>query len=150
MVSTATLREVTLTLPMLPDMEVAASKTVTALAEYMEMSQDRIDEVRMAVLEACINAFEHSRSEDGKVLITFSVLGTGAEPEKLQIRIEDSGIGFDPADVVEPRIEDKLRAQRKRGWGLKIIRSLMDEVEIRSDANGTTVTMSKYRGDRGE
>lgn len=150
MVSSATLREVTLTLPMLPDMEVAASKTVTALAEYMEMSQDRIDEVRMAVLEACINAFEHSRSEDGKVLITFSVLGTGAEPEKLQIRIEDSGIGFDPEDVAEPRIEDKLKAESKRGWGLKIIRSLMDEVDIRSSANGTTVTMSKYRAERGE
>lgn len=150
MVSTATLREVTLTLPMLPDMEVAASKTVTALAEFMEMSQDRIDEVRMAVLEACINAFEHSKSDDGKVLITFSVLGRAEEPEKLQIRIEDSGVGFDPEDVAEPRIEDKLKAESKRGWGLKIIRSLMDEVDIRSNAKGTTVTMSKYRANRGE
>lgn len=150
MVSAATLREVTLTLPMLPDMEIAASKTVTALAEFMEMSPDRIDEVRMAVLEACINAFEHSRSEDGKVLLTFSVLGKETEPEKLMIRIEDSGVGFVPGEVAEPNIEDKLKAKSKRGWGLKIIRSLMDEVDIRSTSDGTTVIMSKYRGERGD
>ena len=150
MVKSATLREVTLTLPMLPDMEIAASKTVTALAEFMEMSADRIDEVRMAVLEACINAFEHSRSEDGKVLLTFSVMGEGSEPEKLRIRIEDTGVGFEPADVEEPNIQDKLKAESKRGWGLKIIRSLMDEVDIHSNSDGTTVIMSKYRADRGE
>ncbi|MCZ6508125.1 MAG: ATP-binding protein [Acidobacteria bacterium] len=148
--SGATLREITLTLPMLPDMEIAASRTVTALAEFMEMTPDRIDEVRMAVLEACINAFEHSQSEEGKVLLTFSVLGEGEEPEKLQIRVEDSGVGFDPSAVEEPRIEDKLKAKIKRGWGLKIIRSLMDEVEIRSNDDGTTIIMSKYRADRGE
>ena len=149
MVSTATLREVTLTLPMLPDMEIAASKTVTALAEYMEMSPDSIDEVRMAVVEACINAFEHSKSPEGKVLLTFSVLGK-AEPEKLQIRIEDSGVGFKPGSIEDPKIENKLTAKRKRGWGLKIIRSLMDEVDIQSGENGTTVIMSKYRANRGE
>ncbi len=149
MVATTPLREVTLSLPMLPDMEIAASKTVTALAEFMEMSSDSIDEVRMAVVEACINAFEHSRAREGKVLLTFSVLGA-EEPEKLQIRIEDRGVGFVPAEVEEPRIEDKLGAANKRGWGLKIIHSLMDEVEIESSDNGTIVTMSKYRGERGD
>ena len=47
--------------------------------------------------------------------------------------------------MAEPRIEDKLKASRKRGWGLKIIRGLMDEVEIRSGAEGTIVVMSKLR-----
>ena len=122
----AILREVTLTLPMLPDMEIAASRTVTALAEFMEMTPDRVDEVRMAVLEACINAFEHSRSEDGKVSMTFSVLGESTVPERLQIRIQDSGVGVYPSEVEEPNIEDKLKDASMRGWGLKIIRGLMD------------------------
>ncbi len=140
-----TLREVTMSLPMLPDMEIAASKTVTALARFMEMSPDRIDEVRMAVVEACINAFEHSGSHDRKVNLTFSVLGDGEEPRELRIVIQDAGIGFSPDAVEDPRIEDKIKAERKRGWGLKIIRSLMDKVEIRSGSNGTTVVMSKLR-----
>lgn len=140
----AVIREVTLTLPMLPDMEIAASKTATALAEFMEMSSDKIDEVRMAVVEACINSFEHSRAEDRKVEIQFAVLGND-EPEKLQITIKDSGVGFAPNKLEKPRIEEKLKAASKRGWGLTIIKGLMDEVEIHSGPGGTTVVMSKLR-----
>jgi len=144
MASSAVLREVTLTLPMLPDMEIAASKTATALAEFMEMSSDKIDEVRMAVVEACINSFEHSQADDRKVEIQFAVLGND-EPERLQITIRDSGVGFTPESLVKPRIEDKLKAASKRGWGLTIIKGLMDEVDIHSGPGGTTVVMSKLR-----
>ncbi len=144
MASDAILREVSLVLPMVPDMEIAAGKTATALAEFMEMSSDKIDEVRMAVVEACINSFEHSHAADHKVHLNFAVLGS-EEPEKLEITIRDSGVGFSPDDVEEPRIEEKLWAARKRGWGLKIIRGLMDEVEIHSGRNGTTVVMRKLR-----
>ena len=144
MVDSAVIREVTLTLPMLPDMEIAASKTATALAEFMEMSSDKIDEVRMAVVEACINSFEHSRAEDRKVEIQFAILGND-EPERLQITIKDSGVGFAPSKLEKPRIEEKLKAESKRGWGLTIIKGLMDEVDIHSGPRGTTVVMSKLR-----
>jgi len=144
MASSAVLREVTLTLPMLPDMEIAASKTATALAEFMEMSSDKIDEVRMAVVEACINSFEHSKADDQKVEIQFAVLGND-EPERLQITIRASGVGFAPENLVKPRIEDKLKAESKRGWGLTIIKGLMDEVDIRSGPGGTIIVMSKLR-----
>jgi serine/threonine-protein kinase RsbW len=144
MANGAILREVTLTLPMLPDMEIAASKTATALAEFMSMSSDKIDEIRMAVVEACINSFEHSAADDRKVYIRFAVVGS-EEPERLDIEIKDTGVGFDPGDVEEPKIEEKLRAARKRGWGLQIIKGLMDDVNIRSDAHGTTILMSKLR-----
>lgn len=142
MTGNAVLREVTLTLPMLPDMEVAASKTATAMAEYMQMTPDRIDEVRMAVIEACINAFEHSHAPDRKVYMTFEVLG-GGEPELLRISVRDTGIGFEPAEGRRP---GGGITKSKRGWGLKIIQGLMDSVEIDSNAGGgTTVVMSKRR-----
>ena len=137
-------REVTLILPMAPDMEIVASQAVSALASYIGMSSDRVDEVRMAVVEACINAFEHSRATERKVDITFRLFGE-AGAERLEIRVHDRGRGFSPAAVEEPRIEDKLKGERKRGWGLKIIQGLMDEVEILSGSQGTTVVMSKSR-----
>ena len=140
----AILREVTLTLPMMSDMEIAASKTAASMAEFMSMSADNVDEVRMAVEEACINAFEHSGAEDRKVHISFAVLG-GEEPEKLRIVIRDTRIGFSMDDLEEPRIEEKLKAASKRGWGLKIIHGLMDEVDIDSTDRGTVVVMSKLR-----
>lgn len=142
MAGDAVLREVTLTLPMSPDMEVAASKTASAMAEFMRMSPEKVDEVRLAVVEACINAFEHSQARDRKVHITFVVLGR-CQPEKLEIKVRDAGIGFAVDSLEEPHIADKLKAARKRGWGLKIIRGLMDEVEIASGTEGTTVVMRK-------
>lgn len=142
--SEVVLREEQLALPMVPEMEIEASRIATSIAESIRMSPDRIDEVRMAVVEACINALEHSRASDREVFVTFQVLGE-TDPEKLRIMVHDNGVGFAPDDVEEPTIEDKLKAMRKRGWGLKIIRGLMDEVEIRSGTEGTTVVMSKLR-----
>ena len=142
--SEVVLREEQLALPMVPEMEIEASRIATSIAESIRMSPDRIDEVRMAVVEACINALEHSRASDREVFVTFQVLGE-RDPEKLRIMVHDNGVGFAPDDVEEPTIEDKLKAMRKRGWGLKIIRGLMDEVEIRSGTEGTTVVMSKLR-----
>lgn len=140
----AVLKEVTLALQMAPDAEIEASKTATEFAESIRMSPDRIDEVRMAVVEACINALEHSHAADRKVFVTYQVVGD-RDPEKLRILVHDNGVGFSPEGREEPTIEGKLKAVRKRGWGLKIIQGLMDEVEIRSGAEGTTVVMSKMR-----
>ena len=144
MADSAVSREVSLTLPLLPDMEIAASKTASAIAELMEMSPDRVDEVRMAVVEACINSLEHSASVDRKVHLTFAVVQEG-DAEKLLITVRDNGIGFSPNELKEPKIEEKLKATRKRGWGLKIISGLMDEVDLQSGPEGTTVAMTKYR-----
>jgi serine/threonine-protein kinase RsbW len=140
----AVLREISLTLPMGPEMEIAASRAATAVAESMHMSADKIDEVRMAVVEACINAIEHSRSDDQTVYLTFMVMG-GPEPERLDVVIRDTGVGFLPSELTEPKIEEKLTADRKRGWGLKIMRGLMDDVSVQSGTEGTTILMSKAR-----
>jgi anti-sigma regulatory factor (Ser/Thr protein kinase) len=134
---------------MAPDMEIVASQAASSLASFIGMTPDRVDEVRLAVVECCINAFEHSRSPDRKVDITFSLLGD-AEPDVLEISVHDEGVGFSLNDVEEPKIEAKLRGSRKRGWGLKIMQGLMDEVRILSGTHGTTVVMSKSRGRDGE
>jgi serine/threonine-protein kinase RsbW len=144
MAGEAVMREISLTLPMGPEMEIAASRAATAVAESMRMSADKIDEVRMAVVEACINAIEHSRSSDQTVYLSFLVLGD-REPERLEVVVRDTGIGFAPGGLEEPRIEEKLTSERKRGWGLKIMRGLMDDVRVRSGQEGTTIVMSKAR-----
>src|SRR3979411_2483936 len=104
------LREVTLALPMVPEMELEASKTATAIAESIRMSPDRIDEVRLAVVEAFINALEHSQSADQEVFVTFQVLGD-PDPEKLRIMVTDHGVGFYPDLVEETRVPANLRAR---------------------------------------
>lgn len=138
------MQEVTLTLPMTPNMELTASKTASAVSEHIRMSPDKIDEVRMAVVEACLNAFEHSRASNPHVLLRFEVLGTDDDPQGIQISVSDSGVGFSP-DEVSQRNEHQPGRPRKRGHGLMIINGLMDEVDIQSDSAGTTVIMRKMR-----
>lgn len=133
-------QEVDLTLVIEPDMEVSASQTASSVASFMGLDPDKADEVRIAVVEACINVIEHSAAQDGKVQLKFRVM-----PEYLQVEVRDRGIGFAPEEIEESRIEDKIHARRKRGWGLQIIRGLMDEVEVRSNDDGTTVIMRKKR-----
>jgi serine/threonine-protein kinase RsbW len=132
--------EVELVIPIIPSMELAASKTAQAVADYMDLDEEKTAEVTMALIEACINAFEHGKSIDNNVYIRFIL-----KEEALIIEIKDRGKGFDSTKVEMPDIEKKLHSQRKRGWGLQLMRELMDEVVIDSGAEGTTITMTKKR-----
>lgn len=134
------LPQVDLVIPMLPNMEVAATKTATAIAEYMKFDADQADEVKMALIEACINAFEHSKSTDRKVYIKFLL-----DRDSLQVVVTDYGGGFDPLGVARPDIAQKIGSDHKRGWGLMLIESLMDHVDIHSSEEGTTLFMTKRR-----
>ena len=140
------MQDVTLTLPMLPDMELTASKTACAMGEHIRMSRDKIDEIQMAVVEATINAFEHSEASNKTVSIHFHVLGTDQEPQGLRITVSDSGIGIPDGKLPGPDGDSAAGLlPRKRGHGLRIISGLMDQVDIESDAAGTTITMTKMR-----
>ena len=58
--------KVELTIPIIHDMELAATKTSEVVAKHMGLSEEKSDELNMALIEACINAFEHSKSEKKK------------------------------------------------------------------------------------
>lgn len=138
-------REVNLTIPMIPDMEVAAIQTAEAVLRFMAFTDDQVDEVKHALVEGCINAFEHSGSEEGNVYIRFVM-----KADELLVEIQDFGAGFEPDAVPKPAIEDKVGGEHKRGWGLMMMESLMDAVEISSSERGTRITMSKKRCGEGE
>lgn len=134
-----------MTIPVAPEMEIVATAQVAALGEYVAMPRDKIDEVKLAVVEACINAFEHADCRDEQLHLTFRL---GREPtgrEWLEVEVLDKGKGFDHATVESPNLEKSLASHRKRGWGLQIIKGLMDDVEITSGEWGTRILMRKYK-----
>jgi serine/threonine-protein kinase RsbW len=140
-------RQVHLTIPVAPEMEIAATAVVAALGELVDLQRDKIDEVKLAVVEACINAFEHSQTPDRKVEIDF-IMGRedGDVPRGyIEVEVADAGRGFRPAEVQAPEISAKLKSSRKRGWGIRIIESLMDNVRIESGQHGTVIVMRKYQ-----
>lgn len=135
-------KEIKLSLPMLPNIELAVSSLASALAQTIELSDDDVDAIKLAIIEACLNAFEHSKSKDQMVHVHFLI-----KEKQLEVIVRDNGKGFDPNSVAEPDIDAKMgnAVKGKRGWGLHIIKSLMDSVEIQSGANGTQIIMKKRR-----
>ncbi len=132
--------KVELTLTIIPDMELAAIKTADVIAKHMNLGEEKSAEIGMALIEATINAFEHSGTDSGSVEIHFVI-----QDDTLVIKVTDTGKGFDQNDVKIPKIEEKIGSDRKRGWGLQLIQELMDTVEFESSPEGTTVTMTKKK-----
>ncbi len=130
-----------MTVPMEPNQELQVIERAEKLARELGFDRDSIDEIKLAVIEAVINAIEHGRNAERIVYITF---GLSHQPLRMTITISDSGAGFNPDSVREPDIREKInKRERKRGWGLKIMHSLMDDVIINSSPSGTQVTLIK-------
>lgn len=136
-------REVRLTLPMKPDIEIEASERISEVAAEAGMSQDKIDELRMAVIEASINALEHSQAKDQKIYLFISVFG-GNDPEYIEVKIQDRGVGIPQESRVSAQSDSNVQVLQKRGWGLSIIQGLMDDLEIQCGPQGTVIAMTKY------
>jgi serine/threonine-protein kinase RsbW len=135
-------RQMELTLPMVPDIETAAARAVGNLARELGMSSERIDELMHAVIEACINAREHSGCADNRIYLRF--VGTSQDDgSRIDVWVTDHGMGFDPEEARSRRAAPGTA--HKRGRGLQLIESHMDEVEISTSRNGgTTIHMVKY------
>lgn len=108
-------------------LERVAVDAAAALASLMGFSDDRIEDLKTAVEEACINSIEHGNQENAniKVLVEFI-----ADDSKLQVDIHDHG-KLIWERVEKPDIDAKMAGkQTARGWGLFLIQELMDEVEF--------------------
>ena len=132
--------EVVLHLPVVPNVELVAAKAVEALGGALGMHQTRVEAVSVAVVEACLNAMEHG---GGGVTVRLTGENDGGR-SRMVVEVEDGGVGFDPATAPRNKASQVLGCASKRGWGLTLIRELMDNVEIESQPGRTVVRMSKY------
>ena len=123
-------------IPANPDYVSILRLTTSGIANKLGFSMDDIEDMKVAVSEACSNAVKHS--EDNKVIINFNLLNNG-----IQIEIIDNGKGYDVDSIETPDLSNP----KEGGLGLFIIQTLMDEVNIESKGNqGTTIKMTKYLG----
>jgi serine/threonine-protein kinase RsbW len=135
--------EFAMELPMGEDTELIAAHTVEQIARRMEFQPDAINQIKTALVEACINAAEHSLSTERKIYNRFRVEG-----DKLVITVSSRGLSA-PASISENGSSLSLNggepsAKGRRGWGLRLIRTLMDDVEFERVDDGTRLRMTKY------
>lgn len=130
--------EYEMVIPMGTDTELIAAHTVEQIARRINFRPEAINQIKLALVEACINATEHSLSPDRKIYQRFRV-----ENDKLVVTVASRGVV--PAKVVDQNGSQNGEAKSRRGWGLKLIKSLMDEVEFERVDDGTQLRMTKYR-----
>jgi serine/threonine-protein kinase RsbW len=134
--------EFMMVVPMGEDNELIAANTVEHIARRLTFEPAAINQIKTAIVEACINASEHSFSPDRKIYQRFRV-----EDDRLVITISSRGIvptNVGSGNANTNSIEDVEGREERRGWGLKLIRTLMDEVEFEKVDDGTSLKMTKY------
>jgi serine/threonine-protein kinase RsbW len=134
----ATGDEYEMVIPMGTDTELIAAHTVEQIARRLDFTSEAINQIKLALVEACINAAEHSLSPDRKIYQRFRV-----EDDRLVVTVASRGVV--PANLTAQNGGQNGEGKTRRGWGLKLIKSLMDEVEFERVDDGTQLRMIKYR-----
>lgn len=137
-ISTEIFDYVNMTLPCKPEYVGVVRLTVSAIANRMGFNIEEIEDIKVAVAEACTNAIKHGLDEEFDASFTIFA-------DKMTISIKDRGKGVKIENIAEP---DLGNPSENGGLGLFIIKSLMDDVDIISGiGRGTQITMTKFLGD---
>ena len=113
--------------------------TLVAIANRVGFNIEEIEDMKVAIAEACTNAITHGKNTPSESIdIRFTLQTTG-----LEIQVKDKGKGCEVEKIKDPQIEEL----NESGLGIFIIRSLMDDVVIHSEPDqGMTIIMTKMIG----
>jgi serine phosphatase RsbU (regulator of sigma subunit)/anti-sigma regulatory factor (Ser/Thr protein kinase) len=122
-------------------------RALPMLAEAIEplgLPKGRRDALATAVGEATMNAIEHGNDCRPDLSVRLVVAATDAA---VLVTVTDRAVhGAGAQDVELPDLDAKLAgAQSPRGWGLFLMRELVDEVRVRDSVGGHTVELVQHR-----
>jgi serine/threonine-protein kinase RsbW len=113
--------------------EKVAMSTAASVAKLMGFREERIEDLKTAIAEACINAIEHGNRLNEKLSVGV-VLSAGSD--QLEIKVMDDGKGMKNAPT-KPDIDRKMHGEEDpRGMGMFLIQALVDEAEWVVGTNG--------------
>jgi anti-sigma regulatory factor (Ser/Thr protein kinase) len=123
--------------------ERAATERVAAAVAGLGLDPARLERLKTAVAETVMNAVEYGSLGDPDVPVDVHV---EADAASITVRVTDRAMSGPVRDVEEPDLEAKLEGrQRPRGWGLFLIRHMVDAMEISSKDGLQTVTLTVVR-----
>jgi serine/threonine-protein kinase RsbW len=136
---------VELEIPARPEYIALVRLVVSSLASGRRvLADERVDDLKLAVSEACTNAIEAHGVLDVEERVRVRCHDSD---DRFQVSIDDRGEGFDPSSLPEhPPVTDPERLNFERGLGIPLIRTLVDEVDFDSTDSGTSVRMTLYCG----
>jgi serine/threonine-protein kinase RsbW len=113
--------------------EKIAMGAAASMAKMMGFTEDRIQDLKTAVAEACINAIEHGNKMNAAVPVGVVL---SISPGELEVKVIDDGTGMLKTHA-KPDMDRKMTGEEEaRGMGMFLIESLVDEVEWVPKAEG--------------
>jgi anti-sigma regulatory factor (Ser/Thr protein kinase) len=134
--------------PSEPGNERLAMEMVAQAIGDLDVRGENLERLKTAVAEATMNAMEHGNKYRAEVPVEVVVL---VEDRDLMVHITDSGSGPPPSQGGDvPDLEAKLEGmQTPRGWGLFLIKSMVDEMSISGDDGHHTIELLVHLGAEG-
>ncbi len=137
------------TIPSEPGNERIAMKGVAEAISPLGLPEDRLERLKTAVAEATMNAIEYGNKNRADLLVTIRVMKAAG---RLAVRITDQGGRQEIPDAPTPDLEAKLAGlQSPRGWGLFLIKNLVDEMNVipNEDSNTFELVLKLKEGKNG-
>lgn len=126
-----------------PGNEREAMKRVAEIVEPLNLDPTQLERLKTAVAEAAMNAMEHGNKYQPEFPVKIRVQSSG---EALSVQITDYGSGQQIPEPETPDLEAKLAgAQTSRGWGLFLIKNMVDELNVTVDEKHHTVELVVYQ-----
>jgi serine phosphatase RsbU (regulator of sigma subunit)/anti-sigma regulatory factor (Ser/Thr protein kinase) len=131
--------DLTFTLPSEEGTERGASERVAETVAGLGLEPARLERLKTAVSEAVMNAIEHGNESRPELPVEIRVRLQAGE---LRIAITDEGGDREIPEAEAPDLEAKLEGlQKPRGWGLFLIKNMVDDLRVSSDGSRHTVEL---------
>jgi serine/threonine-protein kinase RsbW len=127
-----------MTIPMARESELVVAQCLEQIGKNLQLNEDAIGQLQIAVIEACINAIEHGKGVDDKIRIIVAV-----DNDRLSVAIESAGPEFIVQETGEPFTDQGAEKASNRGWGIKLMKRFADEVTFERIPGGTRTILIK-------
>ncbi len=136
-----TAESISITVPSRLDFLGILNHTISELGDYLDLEEEVVDALAIAVIEAGTNAIQHGSGGNGSAPVEFHF---EIRSDEVCVRVRDGGPGFD-LDTTET-IDEGPDLLDSRGRGIFLMRSFMDDVQFEFGPDGgTEVRLFKKR-----
>lgn len=119
--------------------ERLAIERVAEVVQELGLPSARLERLKTAVAEAVMNAMEHGNRYEVDLPVYIQVSASSAAVE---VRITDRGYGQPIPEPETPDLEAKLAGEQSpRGWGLFLIKNMVDDMRVTADEKHHTVEL---------
>lgn len=120
-----------LEIPSDPNNLITVEEFVNYFSKELNLDEDKLSTVLLAVTEAATNAIKHANKNDINKMVTIDAY---VDDSNLIIKVKDEGHGFHPEEVPDPTLPENIL--KDSGRGVYLMKVYMDDVKYNQTPTG--------------